>query len=199
MITIQEQVTQLPQKISLTESFRVYNESEYTKHNMLSYDGVGNARLLDFMDFIISKVISIYSSKRELILSEENLFKSDVNKRLSLIDFIKKISKFLCLNHEVYTVLAMMLFDKFLRSNPTFFITESNVYIIILMSFFVATKANSELFVPISKLTMISGLSDEILEQHEIDFLIMIDYDSVILEERFNKYKSSLMEKIKSF
>ncbi len=146
---------------------------------------------------ILSEIIEFFSMKQSndisLPTSELELFRSDTENEV--IDILLKINKFLSFYNEDYTIMSLILLDKFLKMNTTFILNRNNILITILICFSLAIKVNSDEFVSNIKLSFIAGIGLEEIMNMELNFLTKINYDCFISEEKFIKYKNSFSKR----
>lgn len=161
-----------------------------------------NKQFIYKVEQILSEIIDIFSLKSSKVAQEclfsssiSEMFRTESNHHYEVIDFLVKINKFLSDYNEDYSIMALILLDKFLKLNPSFILSRDNLLNIILICFSLAMKVNSDEFVSNVKLSFISGVGLEEIMNMELNFLTMINYDCFISVERFNKYKISFSKR----
>lgn len=204
------EVTQYETQKENTKVIKTAIKSENNSKTISSDFSLGNKRLVLVFEKIINKVLNIHNKKISALNSnknsDNNYFLLDyhqsvkyykmLSSRFSIGEFVSRLSRVLCSNCEVYTLLALITFDNYLKNNPSILIDQNDIYIIIMNCFSVSLKSNSDLTIPSDSLSSITFETSEVIYTLEAEFISKLEYKTVVSEERFNNYKEQLYSKV---
>ena len=157
---------------------------------------------------IINQVLGIHNKRIALLnnkspenfnllnLPENVKYSNLLSSRFSIGEFISRLSRILCANCEIYTLLALITFDNYLKSNSKLLIDQNNMYLIIMNCFSVSLKSNSDLSIPPDSLSSITFETAEAIYGLEADFITKLEYKTIVSEERYKHYKETLYSKV---
>lgn len=129
---------------------------------------------------------------------EDVSFETEICNRLSILDFLMKLSRILGENHEDYCLFALITLDNLLKSNSQLLLNKSNIYAIIALCFSISIKSNSDIYIANYIVSGLLGCDSNQTIRMELAFLKLMQFKTVISEERFQTYKSNLSDKIAS-
>ena len=120
-------------------------------------------------------------------IDEFSIFYVDKNIKLTLIDYIERITKYFGGSIVCY-IYALIYIDKLIYNNPYLYLKQNNVYLLFSISLLCAYKfiddniENNEYF------SRLFGVSLKELNSMEIIFLNKINYELFIENNVFNEY-----------
>jgi len=112
--------------------------------------------------------------------------------QITIKNYLKRIAKFSHCSEECF-VLALIYIDRLILSNRTFLVTIYNVHRLIIASVMVAAKFFDDQYFNNAHYGRVGGVSCKEMNQLEIDFLFMINFDLLVTNELYTTYDKRLM------
>lgn len=186
-------------KVNNNKAKKQKNSSKkISKEDNTDQFALGNKRILSIFNKIAEKVVSIHKRKlsnNNINFDQSNSYSyefNEIKERFSVFEFISRLSFLVSNNKELHSTLALITFDNFLKTNPSFILTDDNIYSTLFACFTISTKANSDNYIDSDILSNLTFESAENIYHFEMDFINRLNYLSVISEERYFSYKEML-------
>lgn len=112
--------------------------------------------------------------------------------QITIKDYLKRIAKFSHCSEECF-VLALIYIDRLILSNRTFLVNIYNVHRLVIASVMVAAKFFDDQYFNNAHYGRVGGVSCKEMNQLEIEFLFMINYDLLVKNELYTTYDKRLM------
>lgn len=112
--------------------------------------------------------------------------------QISIKDYLKRIAKFSHCSEECF-VLALIYIDRLILSNRTFLVNIYNVHRLVIASVMVAAKFFDDEYFNNAHYGRVGGVSCKEVNQLEIEFLFMINFDLLVTNELYTTYDKRLM------
>lgn len=185
-------------KVKINKNKKQKHSSKISKEDNAEQFALGNKRILSIFNKIAEKVLSIHKRKLSndnISFDQSNSYSyefNEIKERFSILEFISRLSLLVSNNKELHSTLALITFDNFLKTNPSFILTDDNIYSTLFACFTISTKANSDNYIDSDILSNLTFESAENIYHFEMDFINRLNYLSVISEERYFSYKEML-------
>ncbi|KAH3756704.1 Cyclin [Pelomyxa schiedti] len=128
-------------------------------------------------------------SEAELMAIAE-LFSGD-DGGVSLSWYLSRIVRYSGIGYSS-VVASIALLDRALSLNPTFKLSHSNVYRMVLASTVVATKFYDDDYYPNSYYANVGGVNPEEMNQLELGFLALVNFDCLIKRDIYDCYAAAV-------
>lgn len=147
-------------------------------------------RLLHNLSIILEEIANDsknLDNYEEIIQAQkDNPFSSKKRPKISMYDYLKRISSFSMINTSTY-IIALMLTDR-LCLESSLCITEKNIHRLIFTSILIAIKINEDIYYEMNYYAEIAGISLAELIILEESFLDLIKFNLNIKPEDYQKY-----------
>ncbi|KAL1921388.1 uncharacterized protein VTP21DRAFT_11104 [Calcarisporiella thermophila] len=156
----------------------------------------------DLATFPVSSTVKLVSSLLECILKANNSlsptsithFHSRAIPSISVHAYLARILKFAPFPNEAL-LSVLVYFDRIAenRSNQGFIINSYNVHRLLIAAIVVASKYTSDLFYPNTRYAKVGGVSLLELNQLELEFLFLCNFDLYVPNEELQSYGEQLL------
>jgi len=112
--------------------------------------------------------------------------------QITIKDYLKRIAKFSHCSEECF-VLALIYIDRLILSNRTFSVNIYNVHRLVISSVMLAAKFFDDQYFNNAHYARVGGVSCKEMNQLEIEFLFMMNFDLFVDNELYTTYDKCLL------